>query len=60
MRPAQRLQIAFGLHDFAYRQVVAAVTRERRPLSDEELRHEGLRRFVGDPGTVLRGGAERP
>jgi hypothetical protein len=59
MNPVQRLRVAFGLHDFAYRRVVAAVTRERGHLTEQELRHEVLRRFVGEPGSVLRGGAGR-
>jgi DUF1365 family protein len=59
MSPAQRLNIAFGLHDFAYRRVVAAITRDRRQLTDRELRHEVLRRFIGEPGSLLRGGAGR-
>jgi hypothetical protein len=59
MSPAQRLQVAFGLHDFAYARVVAAITRSQRDLTDRELRHEVLRRFVGEPGSLLRGGAGR-
>ena len=59
MLPAQRLQVAFGLHDFAYRRVLAAVAREQPGLTEDELRHAVLRRFVGDPGTLLRGGVER-
>jgi hypothetical protein len=59
MRPAQRLQVAFRLHDFAYRRVAAAIRREQCHLTERELRLEALRRFVGEPGSVLRDGAAR-
>ena len=59
MQPAQRLRLAFRLHDFAYRRVASAIRRERRHLTERELRLETLRRFVGEPGSVLREGAPR-
>jgi hypothetical protein len=57
MDPARRLRLAFGLHDFAYRRVLAAVSRERPDLSEREVCLEVLRRFIGEPGGVLHRGA---
>jgi hypothetical protein len=59
MHPAQRLRVAFGLHDFAYRRIAAAIARRQRHLDDDGLRHEVLRRFIGEPGTLLRRGSHR-
>jgi hypothetical protein len=57
MAPAQRLRIAFALHDFAYGRVLAAISRERPDSTDREIRLEVLRRFIGEPGVVLHHGA---
>jgi hypothetical protein len=59
MSPAQRLRVAFDLHDFVYRRLERVVASEGRSLTERELRLELLRRCVGEPGGLLRGGPDR-
>lgn len=58
MRPFERLRVALGLHEFARRRLSAAIRGEHPHLTERELQEAVLRRFIGEPGTVLRRSAD--
>ena len=53
MTPAERLKVAFNLHDFAHKRVMVHLKRNHPNLSEKEINVLTARRFLGDAADVL-------
>ena len=53
MTPAQRLEAAFDLHDFAVERLRISLRREHPDHSEREIDLAVARRFLGDAARVL-------
>ncbi|TKJ37579.1 hypothetical protein CEE37_13780 [candidate division LCP-89 bacterium B3_LCP] len=53
MMPAQRLKIAFQLHDFAHRRLTLMLRQNLPNASEREIQILVARRFLGDSARVL-------
>ena len=53
MTPAQRVQAACGLHDFAHQRLVLHLSRRYPERPSREVLVMAARRFLGDAASVL-------